>query len=212
MYNPAHFSELRRPIIEEAMRQNPFGTLVTVGPAGPEASHIPLLYSSSEDNLGVLRGHLARANPQWRDLAKPSQALAIFLGPEHYVSPTWYPSKAEHGKVVPTWNYVAVHAYGNLSVKEDPGWLLEHVRALSDVHEGSIGTGWKVTDAPPDYIAGMLKAIVGVELVVTKLEGKWKVSQNRPEADRRGVVDALEKIGSPRARDVAKLVNERLRG
>jgi transcriptional regulator len=212
MYNPAHFNETRRAVIEAAMAQHPLATLVTGGPEGLAASHIPLLYYPSEDGFGILRGHLARANPQWRNHGQPCEALAIFSGPDHYVSPTWYPSKKEHGKVVPTWNYVIVHAHGSLSFKDDSEWLLENVRALSDTHEKSNETRWQVADAPPEYIESLLKAIIGVELIVTKLEGKWKVSQNRPDADREGVVAGLEGLDSSEARVMAKLVKEKLRG
>jgi transcriptional regulator len=159
-----------------------------------------------QDGLGVLRGHLARANPQWRDHLPQSQGIAIFNGPQHYVSPAWYPSTTEHGKVVPTWNYVAVHAYGTLSFKSDAAWLFENVRALTDHQEASNQNPWRVTDAPPEFIDSMLQAIVGVELTITGLEGKWKVSQNRPLADREGVIAALRRLDSAESLRMAELV------
>jgi len=210
MYNPASFSETRPEILEAAMAGHPLATLVTIGSGGLEASHIPLLYYRTETGFGVLRGHLARANQQWRNLVPASEALAIFSGPQHYVSPAWYPSKQEHGKVVPTWNYVVVHAHGALSLRNEPEWLLENVRALSDAHESSSEMPWQVADAPLEFIQNLLKAIVGVELTIHRLEGKWKVSQNRPIPDREGVVRGLEALDSPDARDMAELVKANL--
>ena len=190
------------------MVSHPLAALVTAGSGGLAASHLPLLYCRAEGGHGVLRGHMARANPQWREVLPGSEALAIFGGPQHYISPNWYPSKQEHGKVVPTWNYVVVHAHGPLKIRNEPEWLLENVRALSDVHESTSETPWRVADAPPEFIANLLKAIVGVELTITRLEGKWKVSQNRPVADRHGVIRALESIDSPEADAMAALVKD----
>ena len=190
------------------MADHPLATLVTAGSGGLAASHLPLLYYRAEAGSGVLRGHMARANPQWREVLPGSEALAIFGGPQHYISPNWYPSKQEHGKVVPTWNYVVVHAHGTLTIRNEPEWLLENVRALSDVHESTSEAPWQVTDAPPEFITNMLKAIVGVEVTITRLEGKWKVSQNRPVADRHGVIRGLESIASPEAAAMAALVKD----
>jgi transcriptional regulator len=210
MYNPASFAETRPEILEAAMAAHPLATLVTIGSNGLEASHIPLLHYRTETGPGVLRGHLARANPQWRDHLPLNEALAIFSGPQHYVSPAWYPSKQEHGKVVPTWNYVVVHAHGSLRVRNEPEWLLENVCALSDVHESEREVPWRVADAPPEFIQNLLKAIVGVELTINRLEGKWKVSQNRPIADREGVVRSLETLDSPAASGMAELIKAKL--
>jgi transcriptional regulator len=206
MYNPASFTETRPEIIEAAMARHPLATFVTIGSGGLAASHIPLLYYRTQTGLGVLRGHLARANQQWRDHLPHSDALAIFSGPQHYVSPAWYPSKEEYGKVVPTWNYVVVHAHGALRIRNEPEWLLENVRALSDGQESVRETPWQVSDAPPEFIENLLKAIVGVELTITRLEGKWKVSQNRSVPDRQGVVRGLEALDSPEALEMAELV------
>jgi transcriptional regulator len=210
MYNPASFAETRPEILEAAMAGHPLATLVTAGSGGLAASHIPLLYYRAATGLGVLRGHLARANPQWRDYPSASQALAIFSGPQHYISPTWYPSTQEHGKVVPTWNYVVVHAHGPIAIRNEPEWLLENVRALSDVHESASDTPWRVADAPPEFIANMLNAIVGVELTIARLEGKWKLSQNRSIPDRQGVVRGLQAPDSPAALQMAELVKANL--
>lgn len=210
MYLPASFQETRAEVLCQAMERHPLATLVTVGTGGLVASHVPLLYSPAEGGLGVLRGHLARANPQWKDYRPEFAALAIFSGPEHYVSPTWYPSLQEHGKVVPTWNYVAVHACGTLTFPEDPAWLLRNVSALTDEHELPFQAPWRVADAPPNFIEDMLRAIVGVELTITELQGKWKVSQNRATADREGVVAGLEELDTPAALEMAKLVKDKL--
>ncbi|HEY7334349.1 MAG TPA: FMN-binding negative transcriptional regulator [Bryobacteraceae bacterium] len=210
MYTPAAFVETRAELIEAAIAAYPLATLVTLGSQGLEASHVPLLYCRAEGGLGVLRGHLAKANPQWRNYSPGAEALAIFTGPQHYVTPAWYASTKEHGKVVPTWNYVAVHARGTLTIAHDPEWLLENVRALTDRREQGSESPWKVTDAPSGYIESQLAAIVGIELTITKLEGKWKVSQNRPLRDRQGVIAGLENLDSPDAREMASLVKAAL--
>jgi transcriptional regulator len=174
-------------------------TLVTVGEDGPLVSHLPLLLDPTAGRYGELTGHLARANPQWRtsDLRKP--ALAIFMGPDAYVSPSWYPAKQEHGRVVPTWNYSTVHARGTLEVFDDPQRLAALVTRLTDLHEGRFAAPWKVTDAPADYLQKQLHAIVGFVLKIESLDGKLKLSQNRSMADRRGVVAGLR--ASERAAD-----------
>src|SRR6267154_1362973 len=205
MYNPSAFREARPEILEAAIGAHPLATLVTIGAQGLDAGNIPLIYYPAEGTSGVLRGHMARANPQWQEYLPHTEALAIFSGPQHYVSPSWYPSKEEHGKVVPTWNYLVVHAHGSLSFKNDPGWLLENVRSLTDFQETSSETPWRVSDAPPDFIENMLRAIVGIELTISKLEGKWKVSQNRPVSDREGVVAGLERLKSQDADEMAAL-------
>ena len=193
MYNPSHFREERPEILRAAIAQHPLATLVTIGVDGLCASHIPLLYDPADGPYGTLRGHMARANQQWNTLQPDASALAIFRGPQQYISPSWYAAKQKHGKVVPTWNYVIVEAAGPLRVIEDPAWLLENVRALTTSQEQSRDTPWKVEDAPADYIAGLLKAIVGVEMKIQRWEGKWKMRQNRPAEDRAGIIEALTK-------------------
>jgi transcriptional regulator len=209
MYNPAAFREEKPENIRAVIERYPLATLVTAGPGGITASHLPMLYDPGDGNAGVLRGHLARANPQWRDPA-PREALAIFSGPEHYVSPAWYPSKREHGKVVPTWNYVVVHAQGTVRFVEDRAWLLANVKALSELHEKLQGTGWKVEDAPPGFIDSMVQAIIGVEFTIASWEGKAKASQNRSAADREGVIAALEHLPSTAAGEMARVVKSKL--
>jgi transcriptional regulator len=199
MYLPAFFREDRVEVMAELMRRHPLATLVTVGGSGIEANHVPLIHDPEPAPFGTLRGHLARANTQWRSADSRHGVLAIFQGPQAYVSPSFYPSKQEHGKVVPTWNYAVVHAHAAaLTIHDDPDWLLPLVTKLTETHEASFAQPWQVSDAPDDYIRGLLKGIVGIELRVEKLEGKWKASQNRTGADRAAVVSELIRMhGSP---------------
>jgi transcriptional regulator len=195
MYLPCHFAEPRVEVLHEAIRHAGLATLVTTGRDGLDASHVPLLLDHEPGPLGRLVGHVARGNPQWRDTPEASRALAIFLGPHSYVTPSWYPTKRETGKVVPTWNYVAIHAHGTVRFFQEREQLLDVVTRLTDRHERGRPLPWQVTDAPADYLDGMLKGIVGVELTITRLEGKWKASQNRNEVDRRGVEEGLQRDG-----------------
>ncbi len=141
--------------------------------------------------MGALYGHVARANTVWKSYEKDVEVLVIFHGPQGYVSPSWYPSKSDHGKVVPTWNYIVVHVYGHLSVIQDEAWLVNHVAMLAQRHEQYRPRPWSLSDAPDDYVAKMLKAIIGFKIVITRIEGKWKLSQNRSKQDRQGVIDGL---------------------
>jgi transcriptional regulator len=211
MYLPKDFKEERVPVMHEAMRQARLGTLITLGQDGMEASHIPMLVDPEPAPFGTLRGHIARANPQWRRATAGVQALAIFLGPDAYITPAWYETKRQTGKVVPTWNYVAVHAYGPLEFYEDADRLLALVTKLTETHEAGRAQPWAVSDAPEDFIAGMLRAIVGFELPIARLDGKWKMSQNRPAADRAGAVAGLTAEGGPKQAAVAEIVAKRSR-
>jgi transcriptional regulator len=193
------------------MADYPLAALVTLGSEGLIASHIPLLHEPGGSEFGVLKGHVSRANPQWRNLSPNVDALAIFAGPQHYISPNWYPAKQADGKVVPTWNYVTVHAYGPLRVVEDADWLIAHLNSLTGIHESGFPAPWKVTDAPADYIAALMKGIVGFELPIRKLEGKWKVSQNRSVQDRQGVAEGLSALDTPEGNAMEALVTESLR-
>ena len=207
MYLPAHFDEKRLDVLHALVRRHPFGLLVTQTADGPNANGIPfLLDQDGAAGLGTLRGHVARANPVWREAATDVQSLVVFQGPDAYVSPSWYPSKAEHGKVVPTWNYVMVQARGRLRAIDDPAWLLRLVTRLTERHEAPRSAPWAVSDAPADYVQTMLRAIVGIELELTSLRGKWKVTQNRPAADRAGVVTGLEAVGDDAAMALAAQV------
>jgi transcriptional regulator len=208
MYIPRHNLEKRVSVMHALMVAQPLGTLVTLGASGLFASHIPLVLEDDGSPFGVLRGHISRANPQWRDFVPTVDALAMFAGQQHYISPNWYPGTKEHGREVPTWNYVVVHASGPLKVIEDHEWLLTNVEKLTNLHEAGSPVPWKVSDAPEDFIRSQLKGIVGLELPIQRLEGKWKVSQNRTERERKGVIDGLAKLNTPESRAMKALVEE----
>ncbi|APC16825.1 transcriptional regulator [Pseudomonas frederiksbergensis] len=201
MYTPSAFAIEDLPALHQQILDTRLAVLVTHGEQGLQASHVPLLLSPEQGPNGTLYGHLARANPQWQELEAGAEALVIFAGADAYVSPSFYPSKADHGKVVPTWNYVAVHVYGSAEVFSDAHRLRNLVSALTDRHEASRAKPWKVDDAPAHYIDGMLKAIVGFALPIQRLEGKRKLSQNRSTADIAGVREGL--TASPDLRDQA---------
>jgi transcriptional regulator len=203
MDQPASFREDRIEVMQALIRAHPLGTLVTAGRRGLAANLVPFTLAAE----GVLRAHLARANGQLDDLRDGAETLVIFQGPHAYVSPSWYVSKREHGRVVPTWNYIVVQARGVPRVIDDPAWLHEQVTRLTAQQERGRPEPWQVGDAPEPFIAGQLKGIVGVELRAVRLEGKWKVSQNRPEPDRLGVAAAIERDRGDR--ELARLVRER---
>jgi transcriptional regulator len=209
MYVPRHFAEERTEVLHAAIERAEFGTVVTLGAEGLIATHLPLVLEPADGPLGTLYGHVARANSQWRDHVADVQALAIFLGPHAYVSPAWY---ATRSKVVPTWNYLAVHAYGPLRTYDDPVRLRAHVDLLTRRQESARVDPWQVTGQPDDFIASMLKAIVGVEIPIQRLEGKWKMSQNRPEADRLGAMAALSASENAADHAVAAIMREVHRG
>jgi len=206
MYLPTHFEETRAEVLHAALRAHPLGLLITQGDGGLAANPIPFMLDVAEDGSRVLRGHVARANPLWREARGDVDSLVVFQGPQGYVSPGWYASKAETGKVVPTWNYVMVQARGPLRVKDDAAWLHALVTRLTERHEAPQAAPWAVSDAPSDYITTMLRAIVGIEIPLSSLTGKWKVSQNRNAADREGVARGLSDLGTADATAMAKLV------
>ena len=208
MYIPKAHEETRVDVMQEFITAHPLATLVTMGAAGLFATHLPLVLERNEGTLGILRGHVSRANQQWRDFSADVEALVIFSGPHHYITPNWYAEKTKTGKVVPTWNYAVVHAYARLRVVEDPAWLLRNVQALTEVHEAGSAHPWRVSDAPQEYVQALLKGIVGVELTITRLEGKWKVSQNRPAEDRAGVAKGLEELGTTESLAMKRLVED----
>ncbi len=208
MYIPRVNKEERVPVLHKLMEDQPLASLITVGSSGLFASHIPMVLEQN-GAMGQLRGHISRANTQWRDYTASVEALAIFSGPQHYITPSWYPEKQESGKVVPTWNYVVVHAYGHLKVIEDPEWLMAHLQRLTSIHEAESSIPWKVTDAPADYVASQIKGIVGLEMDIARLEGKWKVSQNRSAEDRKGVVQGLSELNTTESLAMKLLVEER---
>jgi transcriptional regulator len=212
MYVPNHFKEDRVPELHAAIRRIAIGTLITSGADGLEASHVPMLIDPEPAPYGTLRGHIARGNGQWKRAAGGGEALVTFLGPEAYVTPNWFPSKRETGKVVPTWNYIAIHAYGPLHFFEDKAPLLDIVTRLTNTHEGERAGKepgpWAVTDAPPDYVDAMLKAIVGFELPIARLEGKWKLSQNKSAADIAGIRDGLAAEGDEGATALSRAMSD----
>ena len=212
MYQPPHFREDDLAAQHGLIRSRPLGTLVTIDAAGGlVANPLPFLLDGASP-LGTLRAHLARANRQWRDLqdgGAPREALVIFQGVDGYVTPSWYATKREHGKVVPTWNYAAVHVGWPVRVIEDRAWLARQVADLTALKEAGRAEPWAVTDAPAPFVEAQLKGIVGLELPIARIEGKWKVSQNRPEPDRAGVVAGLNAEGDEATSAMARLVEVR---
>ena len=210
MYVPKAFEEKEIPVLHAFMRAHPFVTLITTGSSGLIASHVPMVLEGADSEMGILKGHVSRANPQWREFSRDAQALVIFSGADHYITPSWYEEKKTTGKVVPTWNYAVVHAYGSLKTVEDGAWLRAHLESLTTMHEASFAKPWKVSDAPEDYVASQMKGIVGMEFRVERLEGKWKLNQNRSEADRLGVVEGLGELDTPESVAMKDLVRNTL--
>ncbi|MFT0623648.1 FMN-binding negative transcriptional regulator [Ectopseudomonas guguanensis] len=207
MYCPAAFRQDDLPSLHAQIHASGLAIVTSSGAQGLQASHLPLLLEPGEGEFGTLYGHFARANGHWRDLAAGAEALVVFSGADAYVHPGWYPAKAEHGKVVPTWNYIAVHAWGQAEVFDEPERLLELVSRLSERHEQRRPQPWAVSDAPRGYIDTMLRAIVGFALPIRRLEGKWKLSQNRSAADRVGVRNGLAASANPQERELAAQMN-----
>ncbi len=210
MYIPGSFNENDSAVMLDFITAHPFGAMVTASPTdGMFATHLPFLVDRSRGAHGVLQGHIARANPHHELPDTSSDALVIFTGPDAYITPGWYASKREHGKVVPTWNYVAVHVYGTLRFISDHGFLMRHLDALTDQHEATQAHPWAMHDAPEAFLEQLARATVGVEIEITRLEGKWKMSQNRSHADIEGVIDGLTTSASERERAVAEHVHAR---
>lgn len=202
MYQPPAFREDRLEIQHALIRAHPLGLLISVGPSGVEANPIPFLLDTKSGELGTLRCHLAKANPQLEALRSAQEVLVVFQGTQNYITPSWYAAKKQHGKTVPTWNYAIVQARGRPNLFEDRDALHAHVSALSDTQESTRPEPWAVTDAPEKFIEAQLKGIVGVEIPIDVIDAKWKVSQNRPESDRPGIVEGLSEINP----EMAKLV------
>ncbi len=190
MYVPRQFREERPEVLAAAVRGLQLATLVTAGPDGLLVSHVPMRLAIGADGAWELTAHVARPNPHW-SLAGSGPSVAVFQGPHAYISPSWYPSKREHGRVVPTWTYIAVHAHGRLEAIEDEAWLRAHLGALTEANEGGRAQPWGIGDAPEDYVRGLTRAIVGLRLAVTLVEGAWKMNQHRSEADRLGAIGGL---------------------
>ncbi len=208
MYEPPPHREGDLAKLHALIEARPLGLLISSGPQGLIANAVPFLIDRAASKLGTLKAHVARANGQWRDLQANPEALVVFQGAEHYISPSWYATKAENGKVVPTWNYVMVQARGPARVIEDDDWLSRQIEALTASQEGMLAKPWAVSDAPADFIALQRKAIVGMEIPIADLRGKWKTSQNRSTADRAGVVAGLTALEDATGLDMAAIVRE----
>ncbi|MGA8614383.1 MAG: FMN-binding negative transcriptional regulator [Xanthobacteraceae bacterium] len=209
MYRPDHFRVDDVSQMHELMRGRPFASLISAGSNGLFASHLPTVLKGDEP-YGVIECHLARSNPHCTDLAEGKEALMIFQGPEGYITPNWYPSKVQHGKVVPTWNFAVVHAYGRPEVMKDQDWLFQHVTELTAQQESNENKPWAPSDAPASYIEAMLRGIVGFRFAITRLEGKWKMSQNRETSDQVGVVKGLSKRCSGDDLEIAKIISRQV--
>lgn len=194
MFIPPYFSQNDPSALQQLMQDNPLATLVVQTDAGLSAHHLPLFVEVNDDQSLTLQGHVANANDVWKEDAGDS-VLAIFQGAQSYISPNWYPSKKEHGKAVPTWNYIAVHAKGEICFIHDDDWKRQFLERLTNQQEASQSSPWSVSDAPEAYTQAMLKAIVGFEIKVGQLEGKWKLSQNQPPKNKQGIQQALEDAG-----------------
>jgi transcriptional regulator len=204
MYQPKHFQETRPEVMHAFIRRQPLGALVVATADGLEVNHVPFLVDTEAGPFGTLEAHVARANPLWQRAV--TGAVAIFQGPDHYVTPSWYATKRETGKAVPTWNYVVVHAHGALRFIDDPTWLRGHLERLVAAHEAGRDPSWALSDAPADYIDKLVGQIGGLRLEVTRLEGKWKLGQNRSDADRAGLRDGLLAEDHPDATALARLM------
>jgi transcriptional regulator len=208
MYQLPVFREDRVEVQHELIRAHPLGLLISAGPSGLMANPLPFLIDADNSEHGTLRMHMARANPQWRELETVEECLVVFQGPQDYVTPSWYATKRETGKVVPTWNYATVHAWGRPLIINDAAWLRRQLDDLTLSREGVRPAPWRVDDAPPDFVAAQIEGIVGVEIPILRIEGKWKMSQNRPEADRAGVLAGFRERGEA-GEPMAALVAER---
>lgn len=207
MYVPSHFKEDDVETLQQYIRNYRFGLLIIADADGIEANHVPFHLSAGENgSLGQLRCHLARSNPVWQRMQGGARVLAVFQGPDAYVSPSWYATKAETGRVVPTWNYLAVHAAGRAEIIQDAGWLKHHLHQLTDQNESHMDEPWSVDDAPTDYTDRLVQAIVGVEIQIETLTGKLKASQNQPEKNRAGVKAALEGGEGTQDRAMARFI------
>ena len=206
MYCPESFAETRPEILRALIQCYPLATLVSMGGNGLEANHIPLYLAAGEGPQPLLQGHVARANPLWREASPDGEVLVIFQGPQHYISPSWYATKAETGKVVPTWNYAVVHAHGPLQVRDDPAWVRQQMVALTAQQENGFTLPWQMDDAPQDFTERLIGQVVGIEIPISRWVGKWKVSQNQPVCNRDSVVAHLEQQKQPDSEAMAEYV------
>jgi transcriptional regulator len=211
VYIPEAFREQRPEVLRAFIERHPLGAMICTTADGFVANHIPMMLTGGGDSNLVLRGHVARANPVWKSVAPDTPVLVIFGGANHYITPSWYPAKQEHGKVVPTWNYAVVHAHGSVRFADEKARSLEYVSELTNLQEASREAPWKVSDAPAPYVDSMLSGIVTFEITVNRLVGKFKASQHRSEAERQAVVGALEAEGTSAA-DRLEVIREPARG
>jgi transcriptional regulator len=209
MYVPSQFEETRSEVMQQLMHEHALGALVTLGSTGLNANHVPFEFDPDPAPFGTLRAHVARSNPVWQDFDRKMDSIVIFQGPQAYISPSWYATKKEGGRVVPTYNYMVVHAYGQLRAIDDPAWVRGLLERLTARHETGMAEPWKLIDAPAEYIEKLLSAIVGIEIPITRLVGKWKVSQNQPKANRAGVEAGLRTQGDENALAMAAAVARR---
>ncbi|MFP5306438.1 MAG: FMN-binding negative transcriptional regulator [Gammaproteobacteria bacterium] len=207
MYVPKHHEETDLSVLHALIRAHPLGAWVTLADGELLANHVPFLLDAGRGPYGTLVGHVARANPVWRAFSTQVDSVIVFQGAQAYITPSWYPSKHAHGQAVPTWNYAVVHARGRPRAIEDRDWLLQHVSGLTDEHEAAQALPWKVADAPKDYTQRLLGAIVGIEIPISQLVGKWKLSQHRPMPDRLGVVAGLMARDDAQSAEMAALMN-----
>jgi len=208
MFKPPMFVEEREEVIHDLIHSNSFGTLISLEDGELAADHLPLLFKPHLGEKGVLHAHISKGNSLLKKHEAGQKVMVIFHGTHHYISPSWYASKAEHEKVVPTWNYAVVHVHGTLKIIEDHDWLLNHINEQTDANEQHYETPWKVSDAPEKYIEGQLKGIVGVEIEITRFEGKWKMSQNKNTADKKGIVKGLSDEDNDSAKKMSEMISE----
>lgn len=206
MYTPKHFSETDHDALHGIMRTYPLATLVSALSNSVDANHLPLHFNQQPDTPGTLSGHVARANPLCREMMDDKEVLAIFHGPQAYISPSWYPTKARTGMVVPTWNYVVVHAYGKLKVIDDAEWLRTHLETLTAEHEAGFAKPWQLADAPSSFIDQLIHAVVGIEIEITRLSGKYKVSQNQPVENQLGMMQGLRERNHEKDQEMASVI------
>lgn len=211
MYVPKHFDVTDVSVMHDLIRKYPLATLVTHSQEGLNANHIPLHLTTSSEPYGTLQGHVSRINPLLTDIIEGSEELVIFHGPNAYISPSWYETKKQAGKVVPTWNYVVVHAYGKIRVIDDCEWLLTQLNNLTDVHEMNFLEPWTVSDAPNEFTEKLLESIIGIEMKITKLIGKWKVSQNQPEHNKQSVINGLNSFDAASHSKMAEYIKAEMK-
>jgi len=207
MHTPEKFKETDTAVLHSLVKSHPLGTWVTSINDDLDVNHIPFLLDCDDGEYGTLRGHVSRANPVWKKLSNEKQSIVVFQGAERYITPSWYASKREHGKVVPTWNYVVVHAHGIPRAISDQNWLLDHLNKLTDGQESKQVEPWKVSDAPDDFIDRMLRGIVGIEIPIDKLVGAWKTSQNKQQADKEGVIAGLSRESDSQSQQMSVYVS-----